>query len=124
MTLADKFELYTIDWQTKLQEDEWYFAKLREKLTSGLQPNEAFDTISEAVDLTLRQSNEFLCLECFELLLELSRIADTTEVQPALNEKWTQLCDHVSQFSDYHKRRVTELKRWYRRNSPSKDVAA
>ncbi len=115
--LIHSFNSRIVNWQSKLQEDEWFFAELIEDLTSNLQSYEAFDLIPEAVDLILQQSDGFLCRECLELLLELSRIADTTEIHPSLDSKWEQVCNHVSQFGDYHKRRVGELKRWYRRYS-------
>jgi hypothetical protein len=117
MRLVEKFENAAKNWEAKLQEDEWYFSKLREEITSHLQPNEAFVLISEAVDLVLGQSNEFLCLESFQVLLDLVRIADTTELNPNLDAKWDSLCNHVSQFGTYHKNQVLELERWYRRNS-------
>ncbi len=114
MSLIDEFQSHVPNWETKIQQDEWYFVTLRERLTADLQPHEAFDAISEAVDLTLQQTDEFLCLECFELLLALVSAADTTEVPPKLRDKWDPLCEHVSRFGSYHDRRVGELKRWYR----------
>ncbi len=94
--MIDNFNSRIINWQSKLQEDEWFFAKLIEDLTSNLQSYEAFDLIPEAVDLILQQSDRFLCLEGLELLLELSHIADTTEIHPSLDRKWVQVCNHVS----------------------------
>ena len=117
MSLKDEFESHVVDWQSKLQREEWYFTTLRKELTDGLEPHEAFSVIPEAVDLTLEQSDRFLCLECFELLLALARVSDTTEVHPVLNDKWEQLCSHVSQFGRYSRQRVAELGRWYRRST-------
>ena len=117
MGLIEQFEEGTKNWEAKLQEDEWYFSTLREKITSHLQPNEAFVLISEAVDLVFEQSDEFLCGESFQLLLDLVRVSDTTELSPHLEAKWDHLCTHVAQFGNYHKQKVLELEEWYRRNS-------
>lgn len=117
MGLIEQFEEGTKNWEAKLQEDEWYFSNLREKITSHLRPDEAFVLTSEAVDLVLKQSDDFLCLESFILLLELVGVADTTELNPHLEAKWDDLCGHVAKFGSYHKEQVLELERWYRRNS-------
>lgn len=119
MSLADEFQSHIVNWRARVQEDEWYFVRLREKLTADLQPHEAFDAISQVVELTLQQTDEALCLECFELLFALSRVANTTQVNPTLSDKWEPLCEHVSQFGDYHRQRVGELRRWYRRDASS-----
>jgi hypothetical protein len=118
MGLIEQFEEGTKNWEAKLQEDEWYFHNLREQITSHLRPEEAFTLISEAVDLVLQQSDEFLCSESFQLLLDLVRVTDTTELNPNLDAKWNSLCNHAAQFGIYHKNQVLELERWYRRNSP------
>jgi hypothetical protein len=119
MRLVEKFEKAAKNWEAELQEDEWYFANLREEVISELQPNEAFILISEAVDLILGQSDELLCRECFQLLLDLVRIANTTELNPDLDVKWDRLSDHVAQFGTAHVNQFLELGRWYRRESRS-----
>jgi hypothetical protein len=119
MYIADIFTASLENWRVKLQEDEWYFAKIKEKITNKLQPQEAYQAISEVVDLTIDQSDGLVCSECFDLLLRLIRIADTTEMPPILISKWKHLVDHASQFGDYHKRQVKEMERWYSRNNPN-----
>ncbi len=119
MNLKDKFKSRIVGWETKLQEDEWFFATLRRELTADLQPNEAFNAIPDAVELTLEQADRFLCYECFELLLSLAHVSDTTEVHQVLNDKWEQLCSHMSQFG----LSTNELGRWYRRSTQEKSGA-
>lgn len=116
MSLIKEFDKGLENWESRLQDDEWYFVKLREAVTSDLKFNEAFGLISDTVELVLKQENEFLCFESFKLLLDLSRISDTTEMPSNLRVRWDDLCNHVMQFGDYHTKQVNELKRWYRKD--------
>ncbi|WCN38808.1 hypothetical protein [Aneurinibacillus uraniidurans] len=115
INIKDEFLKRTIDWQKKLNEDEWFFSRLYENLTNDLTPEECFSLIPQAVDLTLEQTDEFLCGECFEYVLGLGVDSNTTELNPYLDKNWDTLNEHVSSFGDYHKHRVAELKRYYRR---------
>ena len=118
MGLINIFEEGIENWEAKLQEGEWYFVRLRERITSDMEPHEAFDAISDAVEIVSKQTNEFLCSESFKLLLDLSHIANTRELNPVLKERWDRLCSHVVQFGEQHKQQVSELKWWYGKNSP------
>jgi hypothetical protein len=115
LNIKDEFLRRTVNWQEKLDEDEWFFARLYEDLTKNLTPEECFNLIPQAVELTLEQSNDFLCTECFEYVIGLSVRSKTTEINPYLEDKWDILIRHVSSFGDYHKNQAEELKRWYRK---------
>jgi hypothetical protein len=115
MNLKKIFQHGAKSWKNKLSKDEWFFVKLRQQITKGKTPAEAFALLPGAVETVLAQTDETLCLEAFELLFDLTRIADTTELPPIIVERWDELLLHISRFSDYHKRRAKDYARWYRR---------
>jgi hypothetical protein len=117
MNLMQRFTQVSENWKSKLQADEWYFISFREQITTGLQPNEAFDLIPDGVEVVLGQNDEFLCWESFMLLMDLIRVSETTEMHPDLEANWIILCSHASQFGEHHSEQVSELKRWYRKDS-------
>ncbi len=117
--MIDLLELYAHhvrDWRTKLRADEWYFARFREAITGRLSSAEAFQLIPQAVSLTMQQTEEYLCIEAFELLMSLIVSSDTTEMPHELEAKWNGLVKHVSALGDYHRGRVDEMKKWYRKD--------
>lgn len=107
----------TINWADKLQNDEWFFCKLRQDITKSISPDQAFLLIPDAVRLVLKQDDEHLCIEALELLFKLIRLSDTTEAPPALLENWDHLMNHVSSFGDYQRKKISELRRWYRKDN-------
>lgn len=117
MNIKEEFNLHIKDWQTKLNEDEWFFARLHEHLTKGLNPEDAFNHIPDVVDLVMEKSDQYLCLESFELLITLARISNTAEVHPKLENNWDKLIKHVSSFGVYHRTRTIELSRWYHKSA-------
>lgn len=40
---ADEFEQACVGWQARVQADEWFFARLCERLVDTLAPSEAFE---------------------------------------------------------------------------------
>ncbi len=112
--LAGDFNDYVRDWREELKKDEWFFTRFRKRIVEGLSPEEAYATIPDAVGLVLVQEDQQLCIESFEILLELVKLSDTTEMHEGLLLGWDELLAHVSSFGDYHRRRVNELATWYR----------
>ncbi|WP_027156856.1 hypothetical protein [Methylobacter luteus] len=115
--VTDDFVSELNDWDGKLSDDEWYFCKLRERLVNSLNQEEAFNQIPSIVEVILKNSDEFVCMEGFELLLSIVRKSETTEAPPKLKEQWEILKAHMNQFGDYEKRKFDELSHWYRINA-------
>jgi hypothetical protein len=115
------FESALPDWQRRLDEDEWYFARLRERISSHLNPAEAFDGLAEAAQLVLSQEDPFLATEAMQLLLDLVRRADTTERPKTLVELWDRLSSHVRNLGDYQARQFEQLSLAFRHGAPLVD---
>lgn len=114
--LEREFAIALVDWKRKLNDDEWYFARLHDRLTGSLTSEEAFNAIGEAVNVTLAQDNRFLWSMAVELILDLARRSDTTEMPPQLNDRWDELMTSASRFGGaYQARKAEDLRRWYRR---------
>jgi hypothetical protein len=113
--VAACFEAGLADWQTKLQADEWYFANLRSGLVTSVSATEAFENIGGVVELVLRLRDEYLCSEAADLLLDLVRHSETTQVHPILEQNWERLIAHVSSFGEYQQNQAQDISRWYRR---------
>jgi hypothetical protein len=104
-----------VDWRRKLQADEWYFVRVRDRLAETLSSEEAFNAIDEAVNVTLAQDHEFLWTEAMQLMLSLADKSSTTEMPPELSNRWTELMASAARFGTYQAARAEELRRWYRR---------
>ena len=115
MNIKQKFKASTINWENKINHDEWFFKKFRDDITKDLDEIAAFEMIPEVVNLIIEQNHEYLCIELFEVLLYLARLANTTEMSETLMKKWNELEIHVSSFGHYHEQRFDELKSWYRK---------
>ena len=89
--LKKEFYVWIIDWEKKLDENEWYFTEFREKIVKELNEEQSFAQIPAAVELVLEQTDKWLLGECFDILLLLCSLSKTTEIQPFLLLKWNQL---------------------------------
>jgi hypothetical protein len=114
--IASEFEESLTDWEVKLAKDEWYFTRLRAALTLDLNQEDSFKEIEGVLALLLKQHDEYLALECLELVFALARHSQTTEMPARLDEQWSNLKNHMACFGDYHLRRFKELATWYRRS--------
>jgi hypothetical protein len=108
--MNDKFT----NWQKKLQDNEWYLHDCRKEITCNLTPSTAYDLIPEIIDLILEQTEVFLITECFQLLLDVYRAANTTENHPYLLKNMINISFHVEATGEYGKSKVVELKRLLR----------
>lgn len=86
--VATEFEQACLGWEAALQADEWFFARLCERLVDPLSPSEAFASIGGVAELIVREADPFLVSEEGILLLSLARHSDTTELHPALEAQW------------------------------------
>ena len=100
------------NWQEKLQDNEWYFHNCRKEITCNLKPSETYNLIPEVIDLILEQNEAYLITECFELLLDVYRVANTAETHPYLLKNMRSLSYHVESTGEYGKSKVAELKSW------------
>jgi hypothetical protein len=112
-----EFEKALEQWEEKFEKDEWYFCNKREELVNRLTPEMAFNEIGQVVEVILRNHDDFVCIECFELLLSLARSSETTEMPTLLKEKWAALREHMSVFGEYQVNKIGELSYWYRNNA-------
>ena len=110
--VAKEFEIALEGWQEKLQNDEWYFVRLREDLTKKFSPDELFSAIDDVVDLVLKQKDEFLIHETFLLLFDMYRKIDTTERTFKLSNSWTRLKQHM-ELNDTLIHQFHEFERWF-----------
>ena len=113
--LEREFTRGLADWHRKLADDEWYFARVRNRLTDSLSSEEAFNAIDEAVNVTLAQNDQCLFTEAMELILSLADRSATTEMPPQLTDRWTELMTSAARFGTYQAQRAEELRHWYRR---------
>ncbi|SEB57735.1 hypothetical protein SAMN05443246_1158 [Paenibacillus sp. GP183] len=63
-----------VNWQVRLDEDEWYFAKAFEAITNGLSAEEAFNYIPNAVRMILLLQDDFLIWNTLYFLIRLYSI--------------------------------------------------
>src|SRR5579862_4901045 len=96
--LEREFTNALVDWRRKLQADEWYFVRVRSRLTESLSSEEAFNAIDEAVLVTLAQDDAFLWTEAMQLMLSLADKSSTTEMPPQLSNHWTELMASAARF--------------------------
>lgn len=113
--LKIEFYQWIVDWEEKLNEDEWYFAQFRENVINDISPEQAYNQISEAIELVLEQTDPWLLGECFEILLSLCIKSDTTRIPASLMSSWDKLENHLSSYGKYYNDRFAEIKRWYRK---------
>jgi len=114
MDLIKQFENYCINWEDKINENEWFFEEFVELITKNLTQTDAYNLISDAVKLVLIQSDKYLCYETLLLLFDIIRISDTTEIPQLLNNEWDNLFNHISHFSKGHIKIFNDIKEWYR----------
>jgi hypothetical protein len=92
-------EIY-VEWEDKLDKDEWYFSNSFESITKGMSPEEAFKYIPNVIELLLRLDDDFLVWETLYFLIELYSLADTNQIHPLLESNWTKLTQHIKKYED------------------------
>ena len=99
MIKTDKrlLEIY-VEWEDKLNNDEWYFSNSFESITKGMSPEEAYNYIPNVIDVLLRLDDDFLIWETLYFLIEIYSIADTTEIHPHLESNWSLLTQHIKKY--------------------------
>lgn len=115
MTVASDFLGHTRDWVAQLERDEWFFAKLREELVGLLSPVSAFEAIADVGHLFIELPDSYLRYETAELLLDLARKSETTEMPVALVRDWSGIAKQLSTVSPSTLRNLCS---WYRVAAP------
>ena len=80
MKINEFLQNLQLNWQEKLQKDEWFFAKERDKINNSFTAEESFNAIMEVVFFIQSETNAYLCTELVDILYLLIRKSDTTEI--------------------------------------------
>jgi len=103
-----------VNWQDKLQEDEWYFSNAFDDIERGMSAGEAFDYIPVIIKQILILNNDFLVWNTLYFLLSIYSTAKTTEIHSELKKNWLTLSEHISDYEDSFEKPFQELKRYLR----------
>lgn len=114
--IANSFREATIDWQEKLQGDEWFFSNLQEDLLRNKSNTEIFAEIDDVIDLILEQKDKTLVYESFLLLFNIYGELETTEQTEKLKSNWNVLKEHICLFGNEHRQQFVEFERWFGSN--------
>jgi hypothetical protein len=106
-------EIYN-KWEEKLNADEWYFSNAFEAISKNMSSESAFNFIPEVVHMLLELEEDYLIWETLYFLMDLYRIAETTEVHPILVQNWFALREHIQKYEDSYSTPYQELKRLLR----------
>ena len=100
-----------LDWQEKLDNNEWYFSNVFDSIVKDMDPEQAFAYIPNVVQMLLQLDDELLIWETMYFLLQVYEIANTTETHPELSENWEALTQRISKYPDVYKTPFQELQR-------------
>ena len=103
-----------MEWEDKLDKDEWYFSNSFESIIKEMSPEEAFDYIPNVIKVLLKLDDDFLIWETLYFLIELYCLADTTQTHPSLKGNWSTLTNHIRKFKDSYATPFGEFKRHLR----------
>jgi hypothetical protein len=106
-------EIYN-KWGKKLDADEWYFSNAFEAISKNMSSESAFQYIPKVIYQLLELDEDFLIWETRYFLMDLYRIADTTELHPILEKHWIVLREHVKKYDDSYSTPYQDLKKYLR----------
>ncbi|MFS0603199.1 ABC transporter [Peribacillus frigoritolerans] len=99
-----------MEWEDKLDDDEWYFSNSFESITKDMSPEEAFNYIPNVIEVLFKLDDDFLVWETLYFLIELYSLADTTQIHPFLERNWSVLKKHIKKYEDSYTTPFKELK--------------
>ncbi|WP_052504524.1 hypothetical protein [Rossellomorea aquimaris] len=106
-----------INWQEKLDHDEWYFSQSFEEITANMTSEEAFQYIPVVIQEFKKLRNAFLIGEMVDFLHTVYEIANTTEVHPTLVQEQENIEKIILEFGDdYSLQAYNEFKKSLRLN--------
>jgi hypothetical protein len=103
-----------IEWEDKLDDDEWYFCNAFGSISKDLSPEEAFNSIPNVIEVLFKLEHDFLIWETLYFLIALYNIADTTRIHPFLERNWSLIIIHIKKYDDSYATPFMELKRHLR----------
>lgn len=109
MNYISFFEKYKDKWMTKLQEDEWYFTRLRENLVDNIFEFEIEDCINYLCKIIMEEKNEYLLGEYLETLYVLCRKYNSTKIPLSLAEIFS-FFDKMPNKSEYTRKVIEDIK--------------
>jgi hypothetical protein len=109
--ISEFTEAIRSDFQSHLQEDEWYFSRIEERICNELTPEEAFRAIDEVVAILISSSEDTVEWRCATFMLSLALKSNTTELPPILNRHWNDVLECLSDHTDI----TDQLKKLYRK---------
>lgn len=109
MNYISFFEKYKDKWMTKLQEDEWYFTRLRENLVDNISEFEIEDCINYLCKIIMEEKNEYLLGEYLETLYVLCRKYNSTKIPLSLAEIFS-FFDKMPNKSEYTRKVIEDIK--------------
>lgn len=109
--LTELFAVRVARWPHPMMHDECFTVGLFGDLTSSLEPATAFALIAKATSLVFAQRDPASIACALELLIDLARASDTTEMPLELQRSWSSLYDHVGGGDGWD-----ALRQWYRRS--------
>ncbi len=112
MNFAETFSELKNKWKNKLLEDEWFFYNFRKTFISKLDSRECMDAIGFVIGIILSEKDNSYVNELIDLLFDLIRKADTTEIPTKLKNNISNLNIKFLQ-TDYQKKIWDEIKRYY-----------
>ena len=103
-------EIY-VKWEEELEVDEWYFSNSFDSITKGMSREEAFNYIPNVIEMLLKLDNDYLVWQTLYFLIQLYGLADTTQIHPFQETKWSMLTKHIQKYADSYATPFGELKR-------------
>lgn len=112
MDISDWLAL-TQDWETKLQDDEWFFVRLRESYVASRSVHEAWGDLAPVGRRLLTETTPWLKGELGNLMLNLAARSDTTELPADLEGEFPAIIRDLRKAG--FERQADDLCRWFRR---------
>lgn len=113
-TIAKRFEESFFEYEKKINVNEWYFSDTKELLLKGIKSDIAYSNILEALNIALKQTDDYLLSESLQFILDLLSIADTTEINEEILISLNKLDSNSADISDYSKNKILEIKKKFR----------
>ena len=74
------------DWETELQNNEWFFSDIRDSIISNTTEEEAFRSIPQLLEILMHCNDTYLTDELLVILMTLVRKSATTECPEGLKD--------------------------------------
>jgi predicted nucleic acid-binding protein len=114
MDIVQNVKLAIENWSRSEMQDEWYFTSFREGLINNMDEQEAYVGIDEIIPLLLDVKNDYVFSEVIEIMMELVRKSNTTEIPPRLRSNWRLISNTAKTHGGYAVSRFDELEQFYR----------